>query len=660
MTGEAMMIDSLTSPFHTRYRLIAIYAMLNLAAFSILRAVLLISAWGDVDHTFAGIIWIFCAGFIYDIVFNIYFSMFFAFLLLAVPNRFYTGKIFRYATFCFFFAFICGLYFVLIAEWLFFEEFGTRFNFIAVDYLIYSREVVQNIMESYPVGQLLSVVGAISLATLYGIRNTLSGALRVTESVSRRLTLTAGIVVLVLVSYAGMCQSLREVPRNNFVKELASSGPYQFVAAFRNNKLDYSLYRQGSDNDLSGLLKNQVGKNPELGQLYDISRNIAPGRDEKRLNVILVSVESLSAKYFERFGNSKKITPFMDQLFKDGLLFTDFYATGTRTDRGLEAITLSVPPTPGRSIVKRPDNDDYYSLGKVFQDRGYDVSFLYGGIGFFDNMNAFFSGNGYNIVDQTDYTDDEVTFKNAWGVCDEDLYRKAIRTANRSFEEKKPFFFHIMTTSNHRPYTYPEGKIDIPSGTNRSGAVKYTDYALHQLMTEAKAQPWFDDTVFVVVADHCANSAGKVGLPIEKYHIPLLVYAPKYIAPSEVDKIASQIDLAPTLLSLLDFRYESRFFGSDILNDDFIERALIGNYQKLGLYKDNDLVILSPGRKVEQMLDPEHNDSIIEKVTTLTGPVIEAMSWYQGGDYVLRHGLNRFGKTGQRLAERAKSQEAGS
>jgi hypothetical protein len=145
-----------------------------------------------------------------------------------------------------------------------------------------------------------------------------------------------------------------------------------------------------------------------------------------------------------------------------------------------------------------------------------------------------------------------------------------------------------MTTSNHWPYAYPEGKIDIHSGTSRSGALKYTDYALRQLMTEAKTHPWFDTTVFVLVTDHCANSAGKVGLPIEKYHIPFLIYAPKYIAPGEIDKISSQIDIAPTLLSLLNFRYESRFFVRNILADDFIERALIGNYQKLGQRLLND------------------------------------------------------------------------
>lgn len=656
-----MIINRLRNLFQTRYRLVLIYALLNLTAFSLLRGILLISEWDDVPHALAGIAWIFGAGFLYDLVFNIYFSLFFALVLFVVPNRVYTGQIIRYVIGLFYFLFICGLYFVLVAEWLFFEEFGTRFNFIAVDYLVYSREVVNNILESYPAGLLLALIGLVSSATLYGLRKFIHSALTVTEPLSRRLAVTAGLVVLALASYAGMGQQLREIPENNFAKELASNGPYQFVAAFRNNRLDYSLYRQGSDPVLSDLLKHQVGKYPETGPLYDISRRITPQGVEKRLNVMLVSVESLSAKFFERFGNQMHITPFMDQWFKEGLLFTHFYATGTRTDRGLEAITLSVPPTPGRSIVKRPDNAGYYSLGKVFREKGYDVAFLYGGIGFFDNMSAFFSGNGYDIIDQTDFNKNgEMTFQNAWGVCDEDLYRKAVQTASRSYAEKKPFFFHLMTTSNHRPYTYPEGKIDIPSGTGRAGAVKYTDYAVERFLAMAKAEPWFDDTVFVLVADHCASSAGKIGLPIEKYHIPLLIYAPKYIAPGEVNKIASQIDLAPTLLSLLDFGYESRFFGRNILADGFVGRALIGNYQKLGFYKNNELFILSPGQKVERMADPYHNESGIEAVTELSRPVMEAMSWYQGGDYVLRKGLNRLGWAGQDLAKGEKQQDIGS
>ena len=107
---------------------------------------------------------------------------------------------------------------------------------------------------------------------------------------------------------------------------------------------------------------------------YDIDRYINAQEPAKKLNVMLITVESLSAKFLSRFGQKHDITPFMDEWFKQGLLFTNFYATGTRTTRGLEAITLSIPPTPGRSIVKRPDNRGVFTLGKVFKDSGYDTA----------------------------------------------------------------------------------------------------------------------------------------------------------------------------------------------------------------------------------------------------------------------------------------------
>lgn len=147
------------------------------------------------------------------------------------------------------------------------------------------------------------------------------------------------------------------------------------------------------------------------------------------------------------------------------------------------------------------------------------------------------------------------------------------------------------------------GKIDLmpgegKNGSGRAGGVKYTDYSLSQLVKHAKEQPWFEDTVFVVVADHCAASAGKIGLPVEKYHIPMFIYAPKYIAPEEIGRLSSQIDLAPTLLSLLSFSYDSFFFGENILAPGFKERAFIANYHKLGLLTGNSLLMLSPGKRV--------------------------------------------------------------
>ncbi len=338
----------------------------------------------------------------------------------------------------------------------------------------------------------------------------------------------------------------------------------------------------------------------------DVRRTIDNPGTPRPLNVVLVTIESLSAKYLGSEGDTRGLTPHLDALRKQSLYFNNLYATGTRTDRGLEAITLSMPPTPGRSIVKRIGHESGYgSLGQQLHTQGYDSVFVYGGRGYFDNMNAFFSGNGYRVVDQSSVQESDIHFKNAWGMADEDLYSQAIRVADADYAGKQPFFLHLMTTSNHRPYTYPDGRIDIPSGMGREGAVKYTDYAIHTFLTEAKKKPWFDDTLFIFVADHCAGSAGSEDLPVEKYHIPMWVYAPKWVNAKEFSDLTSQIDIAPTLLGLLKMDYESTFFGRDVLNkgSDLPSRILIGNYQHLGLFDGRDLAILSPGKRMRKHLD---------------------------------------------------------
>ncbi|MGZ5014041.1 MAG: LTA synthase family protein, partial [Methylobacter sp.] len=198
-----------------------------------------------------------------------------------------------------------------------------------------------------------------------------------------------------------------------------------------------------------------------------------------------------------------------------------------------------------------------------------------------------------------------------------------------------------MTTSNHRPYTYPDGKIDLPSGS-REGAVKYTDYAIHQFIEQAKTKPWFDNTVFVMVADHCAGSARKTELPVDKYHIPLFIYSPKHVPAKRIDVLSSQIDVAPTVLGFLNASYESQFYGQDIMRMPKEQgRALISNYQKLGLFKNNKLVYLSPQQKVDVVDDPlgEHKQLDIDAAAPL---VIENMAYYQSADYIWSHRLSRY------------------
>ena len=431
---------------------------------------------------------------------------------------------------------------------------------------------------------------------------------------------------------------------NPYQRELASNGPFQFFAAFRNNELDYQqFYTTLPEHDVAAGLRDEVSEPNArfIGQdPLDIRRVIDNPGQLRKLNLVLITVESLSAKYLGSFGDTRGLTPNLDQLRQQSLFFNNFYATGTRTDRGLEAITLSVPPTPGRSIVKRIGRESgFASLGQQLRAQGYDSVFLYGGRGYFDNMSAFFSGNGYRVVDQSSADEADIHFKNAWGMADEDLYQLAVREADADYAVGKPFLLQMMTTSNHRPYTYPDGRIDIPSGAGREGAVKYTDATIGEFLRNAQAKPWFKDTLFVIVADHTAGSAGSQDLPVANYHIPLFIYAPSLIEPREVDRVASQIDIAPTLLGLLNLDYVSTFFGRNLLRDDAKPgRALIGNYQHLGLFDGNDLAILSPRQGVRRHDDALHASS--EATATSSDPLVRRdIAYYQGASYDYGHAL---------------------
>jgi len=519
------------------------------------------------------------------------------------------------------------LLFNLVAELLFWQEFGVRYNFIAVDYLVYTHEVIGNIRESYPVGPIMGAMLALTAVLLWLCRQKIAAVLATVPAFGLRFRqvcawglLLALATLLSTVMNAGML-------RNRFNAELAGNGLYSFVSAFRNNELDYARFYQTLP---AAEVRQALGElvAPATGQIEQPRRIIA-GAGGKRLNVVLISVESLSADFLGTFGNRAGLTPNLDRLAAAGVLFTELYATGTRTVRGLEALTLSIPPTPGQSIVKRPGNTQLFSLGSVFRRQGYDVRYAYGGYGYFDNMNAFFGGNDYRVVDRLSIPAERIPFENIWGVADEALFDQVLDEVDASHRAGRASFTHVMTTSNHRPFTYPAGRIDIPSHTGREGGVKYTDYAIGRFFDMARSKPWFRDTVFVIVADHCASSAGKTELPVARYHIPLIVYAPGHFAPRKVDRLASQIDVGPTLLGMLGLNYETRFFGQDILRTRAgDERAFISNYQSLGYLKHNVLTVLRPKQQVAAYrIDAQRNATPTEVDPAL---LREAIAYYQG------------------------------
>ena len=481
-----------------------------------------------------------------------------------------------------------------VSEYFFWNEFGIRYNFIAVDYLIYTNEVIGNIMESYPVVPLFSVVGVVVIALTLFIFVKTKPTIKDIPSLKQKVAYLLVYSVIAILAVVALPKLNNLSASNIFAKEIQSNGVYKFYYAFTHSELDYEQFYPSIDE--------KVAEETLLQSLQagSIERKIVSQQAEKHYNVVLISVESLSAEYLTMYGNDDNRTPFLDELAKKSMFFTNLYATGNRTVRGLEALTLCLPPTPGESVVKRKDNKDKFTTGSVFRSKGYDVKFLYGGDSYFDNMKDFFGGNGYDIVDRSSFSPEEVTFANIWGVCDEDMANKAIAVMNEQSKTGKPFFNHWMTVSNHRPFTYPEGKIDIPpTEKRRAGGVKYTDYALKRFFEMAAKQKWYKNTLFVVVADHCASSAGSTELPLDGYRIPCFIYA-DFIPAQKIDTLVSQIDVMPTVMGLLNFSYTSKFIGQDVLTADYQPRAYIATYQDLGYLTPERLTVISPVKKVRQ------------------------------------------------------------
>lgn len=523
-----------------------------------------------------------------------------------LPNRWRAHRAHRALRLAWLWVSIALLLFGAVAEATFWIEFSTRFNFIALDYLIYTQEVIGNIRESYPVGWI--VLGIAALAAL--ITWLLAGWLRrsdmapLTRGQRSGLIMKAALVPALVLSLANIDQM--EGSANSFATELSGNGLFTLAAAMRRNELDYDKFYRTMPSALAlATLKNLEAQADPAGALPKANTQISFLRQPR--NIVLISVESLSASFLGAYGSDKGLTPRLDQLAREGVQFEKVFATGTRTVRGLEALSLGTPPVPGQAIVRRPNNEHLATIGELLSHQGFSSFFFYGGYGYFDNMNAYFSANDYRVIDRTDFPKESIAFENVWGVADESLFNNMLSTLDAGATAAKPFFAHVMTTTNHRPYTYPDGRIDIESPGGREGAVKYTDYAIGKFINDAKAKPWFKDTLFVIIADHCASVAGKSKLPVANYHIPLIFYAPELLKPGRYTPMMSQIDVVPSLIETLGRGGDEHFFGRSIFQQGApLERAFISNYQELGYLRNDTLTVLSPKQRVTSFhIDPK-------------------------------------------------------
>jgi phosphoglycerol transferase MdoB-like AlkP superfamily enzyme len=536
-------------------------------------------------------------GIAYDMLVALWLGLPMALLLLLVRDRWARRPWARRALAAVPFLALAGALFVVVAEVLFFDEFQGRFNFVAVDYLIYPTEVQTSLRESYPVPWLLAaIVGAAALAA-WPLCRRVASALAAPVPARTRAALVAGQGAMLAVFVVALSPAAARVSADRALNEVASNGYYTFWLALAGQDAPYDgLYRTNSRAVVLRRLPRLLGEPSHVspGASASSLRLVTPSGPQRRLNVVVVLEESFGSAFVGTLHLGTGITPRFDSLAAEGTLLTNVYSTGNRTIRALEATTASIPPLPGVSIVRRPRSLDLFTLPSVLRARGYSTAFIYGGRALFDHMGAYMRANGMErVVEQRDFP--AGTFATAWGVADEAIFDRALAELDSLDATGKPFYVQVLTVSNHKPYAVPPGRVapgELPR--SRENAVRYADWALGRFMRDARAHRFFDHTIFVLMGDHGARVYGASEIPLASYEVPVLLYAPGIVpAGVRLGTLASTMDVPPTVLGILGEPYVSRFFGQDVLYAAPADgRALMTHNSALALMRGGRMAVL--------------------------------------------------------------------
>lgn len=471
----------------------------------------------------------------------------------------------------------------------FIMQYDVRPNRLYIEYLKYPKEVFGTLWQGYR-GMLLG--GVLALIALLWLGNlALRRVLAHTQPFARYRTLLLSWPLLVFLTFAAIRSTTEHRPANPalfaitgdaMVNSLIINSPYSVLYAI------YSLKHEARSSEIYGKLPQQEMlelaldwpwlKHLEFNdpQLPTLALRQSAMERAQPLNLVIILEESLGATFVKSLGGLP-VTPELEQLKNQGWWFENMYATGTRSVRGIEAVVAGFPPTPAQSVVKLSGaQQNFYTLASTLQQQGFHTSFVYGGEAHFDNMRGFFTGNGFSeVIDLPKMAKPE--FVGSWGASDEDLFNAAARHLAEMSAQQQPFFSLIFTSSNHEPFEFPDGKIALYDSEKATvnNAVKYADYALGQFIAQAKQQAYWHNTLFVIVSDHDNRVYGNSLVPVHKFQIPALILGAD-LKPKTISSLASQIDLAPTVLSLMGINAETPLLGRDFsLDAESPGRALL-------------------------------------------------------------------------------------
>lgn len=491
----------------------------------------------------------------------------------------------------------------------FIGEYDTRPNRLFVEYLKYPGEVVPMLWKGFRI-HVFGATAALLLA-IWAISRFMRPWLSQLRPVSNwKHWLALPFVVLLVVfsvrsttDHRPANPAMFALTSDTMVNTLIMNSTWSLFHAI------YNLKHEAKSSEIYGEMSEEEAmqqirlmreilqdRRPLIGDanLPTLTRQMATIRREKPLNLVIILQESLGATFVESLGGVP-VTPELEKLKAQGWWFENLYATGTRSVRGIEAVVTGFAPTPAQSVVKLSlSQDHFFTLASLFRSKGYLNEFIYGGEGHFDNMRNFFINNDFDqVVDKSDYANP--VFTGSWGVSDEDLFNKAHEQLMKHHESGQPFFTLVFTSTNHSPFEFPDGRIELyeqPKATDNN-AVKYADYAMGQFFKQAQASPYWKDTVFLIVADHDIRVRGDDLVPVKHFHIPGLILGAD-IQPRVLKTVASQIDLPTTLISLMGIDAEHPMIGRDLTAepDGLPGRAMMQYEQNYAWMEGNNAVVL--------------------------------------------------------------------
>ncbi|MCG3685976.1 LTA synthase family protein [Aliarcobacter butzleri] len=556
-------------------------------------------------------------------------------IILVIPTIFLaiTPKIF--SNFISKFLSIYILFFLLIALFIecasfpFFAQYDLRPNYLFIEYLEYPQEVTSLLFKDYKFQFIAVFILIIATIKIYSKSKFINFEQVFKQNYISRILILAPIL---LVLFLGIRSSLGHRPvnisdalysTNRVINEITKNSLHSLGYAYYSNKKaenNISKYGKIDIKEAYKVASLAIGINykDEKKPFYREVKSKLTSKKQK--NLVIFIQESMGAQ-FTGFIGKQNFTPNLDNLAQDYLSFTNLYSNGTRSVRGLAALTSGTLPINGIEVIKRNKSQEgYFTIASLLKPYGYKSSFIYGGEARFDNMKGWYLGNGFDeVIEQKDFTNP--IFTSTWGVSDEDLVIKANEKFKSYYENKEKFVSVMFSSSNHMPFELPDGKIEFEKNipkTSVENAIKYADFAIGKFFELAKKEDYFKDTVFVVIADHNVRVYGDQIVPIDMFQIPAVIVSSDI--PHQIfTNLTSQSDVLATALDLIGIDLSYPILGNSIFKDNKKNINLMIFDEIYAYRKEDKVAILVPNMQIKTYLYKDkklieiENDLVLEK-----------------------------------------------